>query len=46
VVLRIVLQWGGHVIALEPAELRERIRVLGETLAKSHESPIAEDPSH
>ena len=42
-VQRIVLQWGGHVIALEPAELRERIRALGETLVRSHASPSADD---
>jgi proteasome accessory factor B len=42
-VQRIVLQWGGHVIALEPPELRERIRALGETLVQSHASPSADD---
>jgi hypothetical protein len=28
---------------LEPAELRERIRALGETLVQSHASPSADD---
>ncbi len=35
---RLILQWGGHVEALAPAELRQRLASAGEKIARSHGS--------
>jgi proteasome accessory factor B len=33
---RLILQWGGHAEAIEPAELRRRLAAAGKTVAKAH----------
>jgi predicted DNA-binding transcriptional regulator YafY len=33
---RLILQWGGHAVALEPDELRERLAMAGDQLLQAH----------
>lgn len=33
---RLILQWGGHAEALEPAELRERLARAGRAICQAH----------